>query len=112
MYWDAFTNICLFVTYFAVPYNIAFDLPEVGDQNATSLELFLDVVIFVDIIISFFTDDYPEPGTKPTNIRIAQQYAQNYFVFDALSCMPGLFQGEIGVTGSTLSYKLKLFRLL
>lgn len=110
--WDFFTNIFYMCAYFNVPYCIAFGLPIKGSDNSSwehAVEITLDIVFLCDIIITFMTDVDHDPGEKITNATIAYRYVSTYFVFDVVSCMPGLITKEIH-NGTHWIYWLKFFR--
>ena len=109
MYWDILSNLFLVFSYFIVPLNIAFGKPLPEDEASRNLEIVLDMVILLDIIISFVTDTYSDPGQVLTNRQIAWNYMKGYFMADLLSCLPGLITLETN-NGSTWIYKLKLLR--
>jgi hypothetical protein len=54
------------------------------------LEIVLDIVFVCDMMVTFVTDVEADPGTPVTNQLIALKYLSGYFIFDLLSCLPGL----------------------
>jgi hypothetical protein len=69
-----------------------------------------DIVIVADIIVSFFADNYSEPGATINNGAIVYRYLSSYFIFDCLSSVPGLVTYERD-NGDSYIYWLKLFRV-
>ena len=62
LYWDLFVNTVMLFTYIRVPYNIAFGAPKCDAHLERFVEIFIDMVILVDIVCSFITDGYSSPG--------------------------------------------------
>jgi hypothetical protein len=99
-------------SYIRVPYNIAFEAPTPDNSFEQSVEIFIDLMILVDICCSFITDYYSTPGEAISNWSIAWKYASSYFVLDLIS-MSGLFWLErVEKFGMNHNYRywLKLFR--
>ena len=109
LYWDVLNNIMMLISYFLVPLQIAFGGPSTSEMH--QLELILDIVVFLDVIFNFITDNQSDPGEIVTNKKIAFRYISSYFIFDVLSFLPGLVTFEY-YGGFTIIYKLKLFRYL
>lgn len=96
------------ITYLAVPYQIAFGGPHTTSER--DFELFLDVVILIDVFMNFFTDIYSDPGKKSyTHKKIAEKYILSYFFVDLLSFLPSLATLEY-YKGTHWIYMLKLLR--
>lgn len=112
LYWDLFASLLMLISYFMVPYQIAFGGPR-GDnaEDFISLEIILDIIILIDVCINFITDSYSDPGETITNRQIAYRYITSYFVPDVIAFLPGLVTNE-RYGGFTTIYKLKLFRYL
>jgi hypothetical protein len=96
------------ISYFVVPYDIAFQGPK--NRFMHNLDLFLDVVILIDVLLNFITDSYSDGGTKLNNRQIAFKYIKSYFLIDLMSCMPMLVTNEKYI-GTHWIYCLKLLRL-
>lgn len=110
IYWDFVSNIMMTITYLAVPYQIAFGGPHTSSER--EFELFLDVMILIDIFLNFFTDVYSDPGKKLYSHKmIAIKYIQSYFILDILSCLPQLVTLET-YKGTHWIYILKILRYL
>jgi hypothetical protein len=81
-----------------VPYNIAFGLPVDENNNYDDFKyfaIFLDLVILVDIVLTFITDNSAEGEvTNMTNKIIAYRYLNGFFIFDLIGCLPGLLRSE------------------
>jgi len=90
LYWDIGNNLFLIYSYFNVPFVIAFGMQQTINQNERKIELLLDVIILIDIALSFITDNYSEPGQRLSNLDIGWRYFRSFFLFDILSCVPGL----------------------
>lgn len=93
LYWDVINNIFMLISYFLVPYQIAFGGPSTSEMH--QLELILDTVVFLDVIFNFITDNQSDPGEIVTNKKIAYRYISSYFLFDVLSFLPGLVTFEL-----------------
>jgi hypothetical protein len=108
IYWDFVSNIMMTLTYLIIPYQIAFAGPDTRGER--DFEIFLDIIIFIDVIMNFFTDSYSDPGKKPLSHKmIAIKYIQSYFFLDLLSFLPQLITLE-RYPGTHWIYILKLFR--
>ena len=102
----------LITSYIRVPYNIAFDSPLQEKKLDLFLELFIDVMLFLDICASFVTENNSKSGCRSTNREIAWKYMTSYFLFDVIS-MAGLFWlEEVKRFGLAYDFRywLKLFR--
>jgi hypothetical protein len=113
MGWD-FINLILYLfSFFVVPYSIAFGLPLESDPLWMDLEISLDIMILIDCCANFVTDRDEDPGSHPTNSRIAKRYLMKEFKYDILSCLPDLvrtYQNCELDKGDNPWYWLKLFR--
>jgi len=112
IWWDLLTNLFYILAYFVVPYSIAFELPNREDSDYESwhlLEVVLDIVFLCDMLVTFVTDVDADPGAKVTNKTIALNYMSSYFIFDLLSCIPGLITSEQH-NGKHWIYWLKMCR--
>lgn len=95
-----------------VPYNIAFGLPNAEQSDfewQKGQEFIIDIIFLVDILVSFFADNYSEPGEVSSNSGIVFNYLTTYFLFDCLSVLPGLLRYETD-QGDSYIYWLKLCR--
>jgi hypothetical protein len=75
------------------------------------MELVLDIIVLMDIVVTFFTDNVSDLGKKATNRAIAFQYVKTYFFMDLLSSLPGLLVLEDPEKERNM-YWLKLLRFL
>ena len=57
-----FNDAFLIVSFFLIPFNIAFGKQALENSAMHKLEIFLDAIFLFDIILNFITDDYSEPG--------------------------------------------------
>ena len=89
IYWDFLSNILMTVSYFMVPYHIAFAVGGFSERQRV-LEFVLDVVILIDVLLNFITDSYSDPGRQLDNRQIAFKYITSYFLVDVLSFLPSL----------------------
>lgn len=112
MYWNILSTCFLTISFFVVPYCIAFDRPyEQGDESLRRIALTIDIVLLIDICIQFITDNYSEPGQVLTNRQVANRYLKGYFLIDVLAVLPCFILLE-NVRGNDLIYKTKLLRYL
>ena len=107
-----FTNIVYVINFFMILYTIAFNI--IPLELTWIVELIIDIIQFLDIIFEFVTTRYNNDGMKLESFsELAPLYLSGNFVFDLLSCLPGL----ITLEGSTEQYEknlyyLKIFRLI
>ena len=110
--WDMFTNIVYVINFFMILYTIAFNI--IPLELTWIVELIIDIIQALDIIFEFVTTRYNNDGMKLESFsELAPLYLSGNFVFDLLSCLPGL----ITLEGSTEQYEknlyyLKIFRLI
>ena len=72
------------------------------------LEFSFDIIFFIDIIIDCFTG-YHDDNELVTDLKqIWVNYFSSFFIFDALSILPGLLTGE----SYHEIYFLKIFRYI
>jgi uncharacterized membrane protein len=82
-------------TFILIPYDIAFNKPRADDTLRINGEVTIDVIIILDIIITFFTDNGEAfERAEMTNGKIARKYITTYFIFDLLASVPGLIYLE------------------
>lgn len=102
--WDSIVNINFLISFFFIPFILmkpSYLLPEVW-----YLELIIDIIIFSDIFLNFFTA-YEMESEVVSDVKIVMvTYLSSYFIFDFISTAPGLFTGE----QVHEVYFLKLFR--
>ena len=90
--WDALVNQVFIVSFFLTPLNLAFQLELFEDFS--TIELIFDIVLFIDIVLSFFTAFYIDVELITDRKKIACSYAKKYLFFDALATLPGLISLE------------------
>ena len=96
------------ISYFQVPYQIAFGGPNSAWEH--NVDIFLDIVLLVDVVMNFITDQYSDPSEPLlSNKKIAFKYVTSYFVVDLLSFLPQLATNE-SYKGSHWIYCLKMLR--
>ena len=87
--WDMFTNIVYVINFFMILYTIAFNIEPL--KATWIVEFIIDIVQFLDIMAEFVTTKYNNDGMKLERIsELAPLYLSGNFVFDLLSCLPGL----------------------
>jgi hypothetical protein len=105
-----FNDAFLIVSFFLIPFNIAFRKQALVNSAIQKLEIFLDAVFLVDMILNFITDDYSEPGQHLTNREIVMRYIRGLFVWDMAQCIPGLAVLEKYEGNTGWLYKTKILR--
>ena len=109
LYWDVISGFSMILSYFLVPYQIAFGGPYSAEGRA--IEISLDVVFLITLLLRLITDRYSEPGQKLSGRQVAFNYITGYFIFDLASFFPHLVTKETYL-GYSVLYKLKLFRYI
>ena len=102
--WELIVNINYVISFFLIPYVLI--SPSELLPQVRWLEIGLDIFIFGDIIMDFFTAYYDDTEYVDSHKRIIINYLSTYFVFDMISCTPGLFTAE----GYSSLYFMKIFR--
>jgi len=101
------------MSYFMVPYSIAFQLPDDSNSQWAQIEIFLNIMILCDICLKFFTARDRDRGVKPKHCKLAIDYLSKEFFFDVISCLPDLIRTIVNGSpdkGNVLWYWLKLLR--
>jgi hypothetical protein len=109
LYWDVISGFSMILSYFLVPYQIAFGGPYSAEGRA--IEISLDVVFLITLLLRLITDRYSEPGQNLSGRQVAFNYITGYFIFDLASFFPHLVTKETYL-GYSVLYKLKLFRYI
>ncbi|CAD8104029.1 unnamed protein product [Paramecium primaurelia] len=107
-YWQYVLMILLIYTAFITPIRLAF----IEEFNIIwfSLELIVDILFFLDILITFNTAYFNEEGVLIVDRQqIANQYLRTWFIFDLMAIFPTdqIFENEV----QKLSQYFKLTRL-
>lgn len=90
--WESIVNIIYLLSFFFIPF-ILCD-PHTILPTVHWLEFFFDIVIFLDIILDFFTMYKDDTEWVKDHKKIAINYLSSYFIFDCISVCPGLFTAE------------------
>lgn len=121
MAWSLIANPLMFTQLFATTTVLAFRLELLG--RFSMVESFFDLVMFVDILITFLTaipyddklsfSDLLESKSVDEKFdvnmyRIGKRYMKGLLLFDLLGCVPSLF--TLNMVSSV--YVLKMFKLL
>jgi hypothetical protein len=88
--WDVFCMILLLYCSFSVPFGIAFDGPDLEEQNGLKgkLEIILDVVFLTDICLNFITA-WDNQGFIVRDFgTIAKNYLETWFLPDFAGSFP------------------------
>merc|ERR1719361_2305824 len=108
MYWDCAVLCLLLYTIIVLPIRVAFSA---ADQQVDPIDVFVDVLFFVDIIVSFFSAYKTAKGTVVTDPRkITQSYLSSWFIADVLGTFPFYLISSGSIT--RLSGILRIPRLL
>lgn len=109
--WDLFVAMLIVYGCINIPLRIGFDLPTSLGQIIT--DSFIDVVFFLDMVLSFRTSYLAPDGEPVTNPReIALRYIKGSFLIDLCSTVPvDLIMLAVGGTGGLLR-STKLLRTL
>eukprot|EP00347_Sterkiella_histriomuscorum_P006194 403353701 len=91
---DIFVNLAYFASFLLTPYVIAFDILPLNRQGLRWLEFTLDWIILVNIIAQFFTAQQADSDVVDKLKDIARKYIFSFFIFDILSCLPGIISAE------------------
>jgi len=90
--WNFFMNFGYIISFFITPYTLAFNVDPLDDVQG--IELFLDFMMLIDIVLTFFTATIIDVKLETDFRKIAWNYIRFYFIFDVLSCVPGLITWE------------------
>jgi len=90
--WDLIVNAVYIISFFLIPY--ALIDPNDLLPKVIWIELALDLIIFADVIMDFFTAYRVDNDLVFDHKQIIANYLSTYFVFDLLSVVPGLFTAE------------------
>lgn len=107
--WDLIVNLCLLFSFITVPFTIAIGRQN-GQPTLRHYDLAVDVILVIDIVLSFFTDNYSHSSAGLTCLEISNRYIKGTFLFDVFGTMPGLILLE-NYSNKQSYYFLKLFRL-
>ena len=101
--WDPIIIFIILYTATYDPYDTCFNLidPKPG-SFVFNMNLFIDVIIGIDILVNFLTPLELENETYDTNLKnIAKSYLSGLFIIDLISCLPtNLFVVAKGRTNS------------
>jgi len=119
--WDLIVGVLIVYSILVIPWRIGFDI--VPDDGSTVFEALVDVIFFIDMILTFRTAPVDAEGTMltvPSVIR--RKYLEGWFTVDFLSTAPidriveALVATDNNVGNETRVLKLvrivRLFRLL
>lgn len=84
--WDFIIVLLLVYTATVMPFKFAFIE---DDSDWLVLEIMIDLLFFLDVIITFFSAYYDDAGNIITDRRkIALNYIKTWFFIDILACIP------------------------
>ena len=110
--WDIFIIVLAIYNSFQIPFEIAFEPPEMETSKFFIANTIIDLCFAVDILVAFRTTFYdPTTGDEVFDPkRIAKEYLLGRFIIDFLSTVP--FDNIAFMITQTRSPKLQLFTLL
>jgi len=103
-YFDMLCAMLILYFCFATPFRIGFN-SDYENSNPIDYELVFDGVLFIDIILTFFTAYIADIEVIDDRWMIASRYIRGLFFFDLISCIP------FYLINANLMW-LKIFRLL
>ena len=101
--WESIINTSTLISLIIVPYAMAFGI----EENYTTTGTVIDVIFFLDMLLTFITGYYAGNEIVVDRKRIAFRYLKTFFLFDTISTLPSLFSGQ-----NTRVYFLKLLRFV
>ena len=104
--WDSIVNFSFMLSFFFIPFVIGTE--GVFHGELATVEVIFDVIMFLDIVCTFFTAIEGDEGLIWSPRVIAMKYMFSYFFFDLLAVLPGLFTMELIFN----AYYFKIFRYL
>ena len=110
--WDIFIIILAIYNSFQIPFEIAFEPPEMETSKFFIANTLIDLCFAIDILIAFRTTFYDSStGDEIFDPkRIAREYLQSRFIIDFISTVP--FDNIALMITQTRSPTLQLFTLL
>ena len=110
--WDIFIIVLAIYNSFQIPFEIAFEPPEMETSKFFIANTIIDLCFVVDILVAFRTTFYdPSTGDEIFDAkRIAKEYILGRFIIDFLSTVP--FDNIALMITQTRSPMLQLFTLL
>ena len=104
--WDSLVNFSFMLSFFFIPFVI-------GTQGwfhgeLATVEMIFNVIMFLDVVCTFFTAYEGEEGLIYSPWIIATKYCFGYLIFDLLAVLPGLFTVELVFK----AYYFKIFRYM
>ena len=121
--WDAIVGILVLYVVVVVPYRILFDIP--STREFEYIDIFVDVMLLIDIVLNFFTSFMRSDGMFETNrSKVAINYLKTWFSIDLLSSIPyaniallmiylaDLASGSHTNTDSKTTLTLQVFKML
>jgi hypothetical protein len=103
-YFDMLCALLILYFCFATPFRIGFN-SDYDNNHPIDYELVFDGVLFIDIILTFFTAFIADIEVIDDRWLIASRYLRGLFFFDLISCIP------FYLINANLMW-LKIFRLL
>ena len=111
--WDLLIALLILYSAIVTPYDIAFS----NSNNVNVFEIFIDIFMGIDIILTFFsayTDD--EENLVKNQKKIIKRYLKSWFIIDILSVLPISYffkANKSNIAGLTKISKLpKIYRLV
>eukprot|EP01084_Bolivina_argentea_P255394 429542_1 len=108
--WDMFVMLLLIYTSIEIPYTLAFG----QSINIIYIGLFVDLFLFLDIILNFHTayfDKYDNLRLVTNKKLICKKYFRTWFLIDFICCIPFSFLLH-NPQAATVFKVLRIFRLL
>lgn len=108
--WDLVMNSIYIISFFLMPLVIAFRLEPLDRKSFRDFELFIDLMMVIDICLTFVTGYYEEVVLVVSLKQIATHYLTSFFVPDFLSCIPSILVLES--KSHPIAYYFKVLRFL
>eukprot|EP01084_Bolivina_argentea_P255387 429528_1 len=93
-FWDIFTMILLLYTCIEAPISLAFEIDLSINNGFGLIALFVDISLFIDVIINFRTSYFDNLDALKLIIHpklICRRYLKSWFIIDVTTCIPFQF---------------------
>jgi len=91
LYWRFLIFFLLLYNAIATPFRVSYHTTATSD-GLFAWETFTDLVLFLDIVLTFFTPYARNDGSfERSNVKIARNYMRNYLMIDIIVVFPTQF---------------------